>query len=87
MARGATLLTTVTTEPAGGPVEAHPRPGSARATTPDTLQCLRCQLLGRRRLTCTRADVCREIPHFYPLGPLLLLAWLATAVAFVLAVM
>ncbi len=53
---------------------------------PTTLSCLRCQLLGRRRMLCSRADTCREVPMFLPLGPLLLLGWLVTAIAFVLAV-
>jgi hypothetical protein len=52
---------------------------------PTTLDCLRCQLLGKRKLLCSRADACREIPMFLPLGPLLLLGWAVTVVAFVLA--
>jgi hypothetical protein len=60
---------------------------STRAPAPDALQCLRCQLLGRRRLLCSRGDICRELPHVYPLGPILLAGWLVTAVAFVIAVM
>jgi hypothetical protein len=53
---------------------------------PTTLSCLNCQLLGRRRLLCSRADACREIPHSFALGPLMLLGWMATLVAFILAV-
>jgi hypothetical protein len=53
---------------------------------PTALGCLRCQLIGRRKLLCARADACREIPHVFALGPVLLLAWVATIVAFILAV-
>ena len=81
------LRTVVTAEPAQASDEKHPLVQSVGAPTRDTLQCLRCQLLGRRRLTCSRAEVCRAIPHFYPIGPVLLAAWLATAVAFVIAAM
>ncbi len=63
--------------------EAHPL--RVHQPEPTTLSCLRCQFLGRRRLLCSRADACREVPLFLPLGPLLLLAWLITAVAFVMA--
>ena len=88
MTHGASpLRTVITAEPAQASVETQPFARSAGAPTPDTLQCLRCQLLGRRRLTCSRADVCRTIPHFYPLGPVLLAAWLVAAVAFLIAVM
>ncbi len=62
-----------------------PHPLPVYPPQPTTLSCLRCQVLGRRRLLCSRADACREAPLFLPLGPLLLLGWLVTAVAFVLA--
>jgi hypothetical protein len=50
------------------------------------LACLQCQLTGRRKLTCTRKDVCRELPLAFFLGPALLVAWLGTAVAFFVTV-
>ena len=53
---------------------------------PVALDCLNSQLLGRRRLLCSRVDACREIPHVFAVGPVLLVAWLATLVGFVLAV-
>jgi hypothetical protein len=53
---------------------------------PTTLACLRCQLIGRRRLLCARADACKELPHVFPLGPVLLGAWLLTALAFVASI-
>jgi hypothetical protein len=53
---------------------------------PTPLACLRCQLVGRRSLTCTRADACKELPHSFALGPLLLASWLATVIAFAIAV-
>jgi len=88
MTHGVTqLLTAIAVEPAQAPGEALPSTQPARAPGPDALQCLRCQLLGRPRLTCSRADVCREIPRFHQLGPALLAAWLVIAVAFVIAVM
>ena len=62
-----------------------PAAASARASPPTPLSCLRCQLLGRRRLTCTAADECARLPLVLPLGPALLAAWLATAVAFVVS--
>lgn len=49
--------------------------------------CSHREWLGGPRLTCTRADVCRETPRFHPLGPALLAAWLVIAAAFVIAVM
>lgn len=65
-----------------------PHTRSARApASPGTLQCLRCQLLGRRRLLCSRADLCRELPRDHLLGPLLLAGWLVTAAAFFVAAM
>jgi hypothetical protein len=53
---------------------------------PTVMSCLRCQLLGRRRLLCSRKDACSELPVVFPLGPVLLAGWLATVVAFVLNV-
>lgn len=38
------------------------------------------------KLLGSRADGFRELPHSFALGPLMLLGWLATLVAFVLAV-
>lgn len=58
----------------------------AGAPSPTTLRCLKCQLIGSRQLTCSRADVCMELPQSYALGPILLAGWLATAIAFVVAV-
>jgi len=52
---------------------------------PNALACLRCQLLGRRKMLCSRADACKEIPHVFALGPVLLAGWIATILAFVLA--
>ncbi|WP_242333271.1 MULTISPECIES: hypothetical protein [unclassified Anaeromyxobacter] len=71
---------------AGTFARTRPALGTARERSPGALQCLRCQLLGRRQLTCARRDLCLEIPHVYPLGPILLLGWLATAAAFVVSV-
>ncbi len=53
---------------------------------PTALSCLRCQLLGRRKLLCSMVDVCRSVPHVYAVGPVLLVGWLVTMVAFVIAV-
>ncbi len=62
-----------------------PPAASRRRAEPTALSCLRCQLLGRRRLTCTAADQCARLPFVLPVGPILLAAWLATALAFVVA--
>lgn len=59
--------------------DATPRP------LPTPLACLRCQLVGRRQLLCSKADACRELPLVFALGPLLLAGWAALAVAFFLA--
>ncbi len=74
------------------PPDQHPlkvyddsRPLTVKRVEPTVAACLRCQLVGRRRLLCSRADTCRDVPRFLPLGPLLLLGWLVTVVAFVLA--
>ena len=52
---------------------------------PSAAACLRCQLLGRRKLLCAREDVCRSLPHVFALGPVLLVGWAALAVAFFVA--
>ncbi len=84
MPNGATHLA----EPDHLPGATLPYTRSARAPAPSSaLQCLRCQLLGRRRLLCSRADLCRELPRDHLLGPLLLAGWLVTAVAFFAAAM
>ncbi len=66
----------------------HPaeNPRTGIAPVPTRLDCLRCQLLGRRRLVCSRADECKEIPHNFFLGPVLLGAWLLTAIGFVVSI-
>ncbi len=88
MRDGATqLLGSITAEPDHLPGATLPCTRSARAPAPGALQCLRCQLLGRRRLLCGRADLCRELPHGDLLGPLLLAGWLITAAAFFVAAM
>jgi len=46
--------------------------GSPPAGAPRTVDCLRCQLYGRRRLFCS--------------GPILLAGWAVTAIAFYFAV-
>jgi hypothetical protein len=53
---------------------------------PTALADLGCQRLGRRQLLGSRLDVCREVPHVRAVGPALLVGWIATLVAFVLAV-
>ena len=53
---------------------------------PTSMTCLRCQLLGRRRLVCTKADACKELPLTFALGPILLVGWIVTAIAFFVAV-
>jgi hypothetical protein len=45
--------------------------------------CLRCQLLGHRRLMCDKAEACKEVPMSLVLGPAIILGWLTTVVAFV----
>jgi hypothetical protein len=54
---------------------------------PTALECLRCQLLGRRRLLCAQVDRCKGIPHVSALGPVLLVSWLAMLVGFILAIL
>ncbi len=53
------------------------------ALHPTALSCVQCQLLGRRKMTCSRADVCASLPLVLPIAPVLLLAWAATAAVFV----
>jgi hypothetical protein len=53
---------------------------------PTRIDCLQCQLTGHRKLTCSKADVCKELPHNYFLGPALLAAWVVTLIAFFFAV-
>ncbi|HET6412045.1 MAG TPA: hypothetical protein VFG53_08290 [Anaeromyxobacter sp.] len=54
---------------------------------PTALDCLRCHLIGRRKLACARVDQCKEIPHVSALGPALLAGWLAMLVAFIIAIL
>lgn len=68
------------------PVKPPDRGGTEIRPAPTALACLHCQLIGRRRLICARADACKDLPLVFPLGPLLLAAWLATAIAFVVAI-
>jgi hypothetical protein len=37
-------------------------------------------------MLCSRADSCKELPLVLPIGPVLLALWLATAIAFVVAI-
>ena len=53
---------------------------------PTRMDCLQCQLTGHRKLTCSKADVCKELPHNYFLGPALLAGWVVTLIAFFLSV-
>jgi hypothetical protein len=57
----------------------------AAAPAPTMLACLQCQLIGRRRMLCSKVDSCAELPHAFALGPILLAGWLFTAVAFIVA--
>jgi hypothetical protein len=58
-----------------------------RALRPPTaLNCLRCQLIGRRKLLCAREDECKAVPHVFALGPFLLLGWLGLGLAFAYAI-
>ena len=58
----------------------------AEARPPTAISCLKCQLVGRRQLTCSKADACAELPHSYAIGPILLALWLGTAIAFIVAI-
>lgn len=75
------------TKPIAIPSSFFPIVAGAPLVAPTALDRLRCQLLGRRRLLCSRGDVCREIPHGGTLGPVLLVGWLAMLVAFIVAVL
>ena len=58
-----------------------------RLKEPTALDCLQCQLIGHRRLLCSRVDQCKELPHVNALGPVLLLGWVVMAVAFFIAIL
>ncbi len=65
----------------------HPAaPARRAASTPTALSCLRCQLLGRRSLTCAAADRCARLPPALPVGPVLLGVCLAAAAAFLYSI-
>lgn len=55
------------------------------AREPTVIACLQCQLIGKRRMLCSKVDACAELPHSFVLGPILLAGWLFTAVAFLVA--
>jgi hypothetical protein len=55
-------------------------PEKLSALPPTPLACLRCQLVGRRRLLCSKADACKELPLVFAVGPLLLGGWFAFAI-------
>ncbi len=59
-----------------------PIAGERPRVVPTALSCLQCQLLGRRKLSCSSVVACKAVPHVFALGPVLLLGWVATAVAF-----
>jgi len=59
--------------------------GGTPAGEPNALSCLGCQLIGRRRLLCSKVEQCRDLPQPFVLGPLLLLSWAILLAAFVLA--
>ncbi|BDG04780.1 hypothetical protein [Anaeromyxobacter oryzae] len=63
-----------------------PIAGERPLVAPTALSCLQCQLLGRRKLTCSSVATCTAVPHVFALGPVLLLGWVATMVAFFLAI-
>jgi hypothetical protein len=75
------------TKPIAIPSSFFPIVAGAPLVAPTALDCLRCQLLGRRKLLCSRGDVCRETPRAGALGPVLLVGWLAMLVAFIVAVL
>ncbi len=52
-------------------------------SAPTRIDCLQCQLTGHRRLTCSKADICKELPHNFYVGPALLVGWAATVALFV----
>jgi hypothetical protein len=88
---GATPRATNTALPSVGGstivIGAQSTSGAAARQAPTAIACLQCQLIGKRRLTCSKVDACSELPHSFLVGPLLLGAWLVTTIAFVLAVL
>ena len=79
------LMNTALPLAAPGTVTIGARSAPAAAPAPTTLACLQCQLIGRRRMLCSKVDSCAELPHAFALGPILLAGWFVTAVAFVVA--
>jgi hypothetical protein len=75
------------TKPIAIPSSFFPIVAGAPLVAPTALDCLRCQLLGRRKMLCSRGDVCSETPHVGALGPVLLVSWLAIVVAFIVTVL
>jgi len=63
-----------------------PITGGQPLVAPTALSCLQCQVLGRRNLLCSRVQECKAVPHVFALGPVLLLGWIATMVAFFFAI-
>ena len=63
-----------------------PIAGERPRLAPTALSCLRCQVLGRRKLLCSRVEECKAVPHVFALGPVLLLGWVAMGVAFFFAI-
>ena len=53
---------------------------------PTSRACLKCQLIGRHGLLCTRSGDCKRNPSVSALGPVLLLGWLATELALLVGV-
>ena len=84
--RSATLLPAATDMVAPAWRRSPPPHSPAALRASQALQCLRCQLLGRRRLACAHPEGCCAVRSFHPLGPILVAGWLATAVAFAIAV-
>lgn len=69
------------------PFVALRRPAAGRPVPdrpPVALDCLRCQLAGRRRTTCALSATCARLPLFFPLAPLLLVGWVGSVLAFLL---
>jgi hypothetical protein len=75
-----------TASPKSLPVKSPHDEGAGVRPLPTAFACLRCQLTGRRNMLCSRADACKELPLVLPIGPVLLALWLATAIAFVVAI-
>jgi hypothetical protein len=61
-------------------LEPAPPPAAAR---PSGVDCLRCQLGGRPRVDCLLAAPCARTLSF-PMAPLLVAGWIASALAFLL---